>query len=109
MLPKSSLSPNSISSILFLLAVMLISSANIRGVVYLRHLANHQFTPKIEVVPELNPEGSHKILLLDQIVYPGSTLYNKCFLVSTLIVSFNICFHFSFSVPLSDQNYECLS
>ena len=64
---------------------------------------------KIKVVPELNPEGSHKILLLDQIVYPGSTRYSKCFLISTLIVSFNICFHFSFSVHLSDQNYECLS
>ena len=38
----------------------------------------------------------------------GSTLYSKSFLVSTLIGSFTLCFHFSFSVPLSDQNYECL-
>ena len=35
-LSKSSLSPNSILSILFLLAVKLVSSANIRGVVCLR-------------------------------------------------------------------------
>ena len=58
--------------------------------------------------PELNPEGSNKILFLDQIVYPGSTLSSKCILVSTLIGSFNLCFNLSFSVPLSDQNYECL-
>ena len=45
---------------------------------------------------------------IDQIVYPVSALSSKCFLVSTLIGSFNLCFHLSFSVPLSDQNYECL-
>ena len=56
--------------------------------------------PKRKVGPKLNPEGFCKILFLDQIVYPGSALFSKCFLVRSLIGSFNLCFHFSFLVPL---------
>ena len=107
-LSKSSVSPNSISSIIFPLTVKLVSSANIRAVVCLRQYDKSSIYTKKKSGLKVEPWGLHKILFLDQIVYLSSTLYSKCFLGSTLVGPFNLCFHFSFSVPLSDQNCEFL-
>ena len=95
-LSKSSLSPNSISSIIFPLTVKLVSSQTFEVWCVWGNLANHQYIPKRKVGPKLNPEGLHKILFLDQIVYPSSTLYSKCFLEALWLVHLISAFTFHF-------------
>ena len=57
-LSKSSLSPNSISSIIFPLTVKLVSSANILAVVCLRQYDKSSIYTKKKRGPKLNPEDS---------------------------------------------------